>query len=537
VSISYGSYTKKMKYRDIEDEEKRLIAGKRKQPGVSFPSPRKQDQLLIIRLDLEPSAVRDIILVRSGLKRLCDLLDCIDKNIVKIDELLDNGEIARSPLSKFNFSATIGFGSGFFEKLEISQERWPRRLYEMPNHIGLLDQTPYLLSQTDLLIQIGSTQDFVNRWVFQNDVHPLTKIEKKQQHRYQGLSAADKYDSNSKEDMNIPDIVTAIKDWAAVTDVHSGFQRLDGRNLMGFHDGISNPNRLQNDVVWTTQEDEGEKLKDGTYMVFQKIEHDLEQWRKLGMTEQEKWVGRSKRTGLLLGTLSKNEDEKLASDCKSEDPLVRKTAIARLRKLLDEQSDPEKRFFDSQESRFKNIQLECPVWCHVRKANPRGVGSVGRKPIFRRGYLFMDDSLTGNIRSGLLFICFQKDIRNGFEYIKKYFLNDKDFPVTRVRKNFTKEELEERHRHARFSDVELESLGRIERAALGLNSRTYSDAIRETQDPDTQNTGREGLAGPSELGIEPRGEFLATVPLGGGYYFIPPIPNKKISDIGDQFFD
>jgi hypothetical protein len=38
------------------------------------------------------------------------------------------------------------------------------------------------------------------------------------------------------------------------------------------------------------------------------------------------------------------------------------------------------------------------------------------------------------------------------------------------------------------------------------------------------------------LGVVPTGEFLAIVPFGGGYYFVPPIPNKSIKDIGQQFF-
>ena len=50
------------------------------------------------------------------------------------------------------------------------------------------------------------------------------------------------------------------------------------------------------------------------YMVFQKIEHDLERWRNMDEEIQELWIGRSKGTGLLLGTLSKNEDRKLAAD-------------------------------------------------------------------------------------------------------------------------------------------------------------------------------------------------------------------------------
>jgi Dyp-type peroxidase family len=272
-------------------------------------------------------------------------------------------------------------------------------------------------------------------------------------------------------------------------------------------------------------------------MVFHKIEHDLEQWRNLSVREQERWVGRSKGTGLLLGTLPKDEDEKLASDCRSEDPLVRKTASAKLRKLHDQQYDLD-RVFGSNDPRFKNIQVECPIWSHIRKANPRGEGGVsGNKKIFRRGYLFMESSLDGRASSGLLFICFQRNISNGFEYIKKKFLNNKEFPVPEVRKSFTREELAERHRYARFSEDELKRLGAIEKSALGLDSKAYRETIEEAQDPDSQNTGREGLAGPSKLGIKPSGEFLATVPLGGGYYFIPPIPNKNMTEIGEQFFD
>jgi len=31
-------------------------------------------------------------------------------------------------------------------------------------------------------------------------------------------------------------------------------------------------------------------------------------------------------------------------------------------------------------------------------------------------------------------------------------------------------------------------------------------------------------------------EFLTTVPFGGGYYYISPIPNRRVADIGQQFF-
>src|SRR5437868_8961446 len=101
-----------------------------------------------------------------------------------------------------------------------------------------------------------------------------------------------------RENLETPDIVTAVTGWATITDVNAGFQRIDGRNLQGFNDGVSNPRRLSplfDDIVWTKTPDDN--FKDGTYMVFQKIEHDLDQWRELELDEQEEWVGRSKGTG------------------------------------------------------------------------------------------------------------------------------------------------------------------------------------------------------------------------------------------------
>ncbi|HEY9386502.1 MAG TPA: Dyp-type peroxidase [Nitrososphaeraceae archaeon] len=526
------------KYR--ENEEKRLFSERRKQPGVGFPSARKQDHLLIVRLNLEPSATKDIARVRIGLRVLCNLFERIYKGRVKIDELLEDGRVELWPLSRFDFSATIGFGIGFFEKLRLKQENRPKNLYEMPNHIGLLDPIQYKLFQTDMIIQLGSSKDIVNRWVFDSDIYPIEADDNKayQESKYDNFFSA-KYRNNRRVGTkSVHDIVTAIKDWAIVTDVHSGFQRIDGRNLMGFYDGTSNVDRLINDVVWTTKEDEGDKLKDGTYMVFNKIEHDLEQWRRLSDREKERWVGRSKGTGLLLGTLTKDQDDKLASDSRSEDPLIRRTALAKLRNLLDDQNEPEQRVFDSNDPRFKNIKFECPIWSHVRKANPRGEGGVEIVRIFRRGYLFMESSPDGKVSSGLLFICFQKNISKGFERIKKKFLNNKDFPVPEVRKSFTREESTERRRHARFSKDELRRMGPNEKYAFGLDSEeAYRQAIEESQYKDSQNTGREGLCGPSKLGIIPNGEFLATVTLGGGYYFIPPIPNKNITELAEQFFD
>ena len=217
-------------------EEGRLWNEKKRQRGVSFPSAYKQEYLLIVRLDLKPSVRNETALVRQGLKRLCSLFERIDAGEVKIDIKEENGDMRSSKLSDFTFSATIGFGIGFFEKLKINRKHCPRRLYEMPIHSDLGDPEQYLFTQTDIILQLCSKMDFVNRWVFKTDSYPITPSE---EWRYQ----AGRPKQNAEE--KIHDITTAVSEWAVVTDVHSGFQRLDGRNLMGFIDGISHPERLR----------------------------------------------------------------------------------------------------------------------------------------------------------------------------------------------------------------------------------------------------------------------------------------------------
>jgi Dyp-type peroxidase family len=517
------------KYRtDRDDLEKFYIKEKRRQPGIAFPSARKQSYTLIVRLDLLHSIT--VEKVKTGLRTLCGLFERIDRDEKRIEEISGKKETNLLPLSNFLFAATLGFGIGFFDKLKLSAKVRPKMLRGMPSAIELGDEREYVLNQTDLILQLSSSHDYVNRWVldYSHDIHQYSNRKGKP-----GNLAY-----LSEDHSNINDVMTALRGWASIVDFHYGFQRLDGRNLMGFHDGISNPDRLSlDDIVWIAgDDDEPEALRDGTYMVFQKIEHDLEQWHSLDENKQEEWVGRSKHTGLLLGTLSKEDDYRLASDLNSSDTLIRKNARQRLAKLLEDQEDPNRKLFS--EPKYSQVRDQCPVWSHVRKANPRQEDGAPRAIIYRRGYLFSETSPYRKLSSGILFICYQKNIIHGFELIKKEFLNNKNFPVLQNRKNFTEYELAKRHQGARFTEDEIRKFTAKDRSFLGIDhEQDYTRALQEADTNDFQNTGREGLSGPSELGVYSRGQFLATITMGGGYYFIPPIPNKRISDIGQQFFE
>lgn len=442
--------------------ERQMSNAKRKQAGIAFPPPRKQNHVLIIRFNIIPA--NNLGIVSDGLRRLCTFLEHLDNGIIQMEDKTDDGEIVWSPLSKYNFTATIGFGKRFFKKHNLLQNS-PKYLYDMPEYSELGDVSPYTLQQTDMILQLASSDYSVNRMVLQNDNY--LRYSKQYQTKY-------RLDSSDSEKPAL-DIVGAVISWANITDVHSGFHRTDGRNLMGFYDGISNPNRLTNDVVWIS-EAEDPILADGTYMVFQKIEHDLRQWDQMDIRAQEKWVGRSKATGLLLGTLSDEEEQKLASDFRSTDLVRRKQALKRVTRLVDEQRDPTKKLFDPYDLRYNKIYKNCPVSSHVRKANPR---ERNKRPwlLFRRGYLYIQEEFENYSRSGLLFISFQKDIKI-FEDMKK--------------------NLAQQFNHS----VSTKQLTHVKNYS---NQKTLANSFN-------------------------------TQTLGGGYYFIPPIPSKNISEIGQHFF-
>jgi Dyp-type peroxidase family len=490
--------------------ERKLFQQKRRQRGVTFPSARKQEHIVIIRLDLISSAVANLSQVREGLMRLCGLFERIDRGIKKMERLDQKGSLIPTPLTDFAFTVTIGFGVTFFEKLNIKDRNRPRKLYGMPSHGELRDSIPYVLKQTDLIIQLGSGHQEVNEWVLKNSFdlsrYPSVRPPRGQPERYQGLF---------RTEDDAADITAATRDWAQVTDKHSGFQRIDGRNLMGFNDGVSNPDRLSEDnQVWIKDIDERPKFREGTYMVFQKISHDLAKWEEISVEGQEEWIGRSKGTGLLLGTLTKDEDYDLALRLRSTLPSVRNAANNRLSRLLKDQTDPEKKIYSKNDTRSKRIQRMCPVWSHVRKANPRQVHGLPKRLIFRRGYLYTDGDTNS---SGILFICFQNDIKNSFESIKKEWLNhagnglEAGAPMQNEPPSASKKR-EARGTYKRTSENKL--IRKMEQGAY-----SHRPPMAFTSEPHTSE------------------EYFSTVSLGGGYYFIPPIPKKDLTLIAEPFFE
>jgi len=85
-------------------------------------------------------------------------------------------------------------------------------------------------------------------------------------------------------------------------------------------------------------------------------------------------------------------------------------------------------------------QVNCPFTAHLRKTNPRasvvpGLKAVQTRRIIRQGIPYGPEvnseearTNTTQLDRGLLFICYQSNIANGFHFIQKFWCNNPDFP-------------------------------------------------------------------------------------------------------------
>jgi deferrochelatase/peroxidase EfeB len=254
-------------------------------------------------------------------------------------------------------TVTISFGASLFDgRYGLASQR-PRELVQMPTFP--IDDLDPANSHGDVLVQICAHQrDTVT--------HTLRELLR-----------------TVRGTLQLRWMVDGFSGAARGPTPHSSH-----RNLFAFRDGTANPPtedaELMSRLVWAGA-GEPAWAAGGTYQVVRVIRMHVEFWDRVGLTEQEKMIGRARASGAPLGGTEEFEDPQYALDPGG-----------------------------------KRISLTA----HIRLANPRTAPTEDQR-MLRRGFNYargFDQS--GALDQGLVFVAFNQSPRRQFQTVQRRLLQE-----------------------------------------------------------------------------------------------------------------
>jgi len=254
-----------------------------------------------------------------------------------------------------NLTITVSLGKSLFDERFGLAAHAPRKLQKMTRFPN--DSLDAALCHGDVLLQIcANTADTV--------IHALRDIIK-----------------------YTPDLLSVR--WKREGFISAHAARSKGKetpiNLLGFKDGTANPDSkndaLMKEVVWVqASQDEPAWTAGGSYQAVRIIQFHVEFWDRTPLKEQQMIFGRDKHSGAPLGMQHEHD-------------------------VPDYSRDPD----------GDVIALDS----HIRLANPR-TPETRSSLMMRRGYSYsLGVTNSGQLDMGLLFVCYQHDLEEGFLTVQK----------------------------------------------------------------------------------------------------------------------
>lgn len=200
-----------------------------------------------------------------------------------------------------------------------------------------------------------------------------------------------------------------------LTRYYTGFHSPTGRNLIGFHDGVSNLKsieRYDNIAITRVNNSDDSWVVNGTYLGFIRIIFDLHRWEKLSRERQEIIIGRDKKTGCpLIGVTKEGKPIK-----------DRMCPVLGTFEIIEKGNE---RFREHAIYKTQNLPVGVSARLlensHIGLTNPimsiNGKSSANFK-IFRQGFQFIEfPSVDQGFYVGLNFISFQNTMEKLFNVL------------------------------------------------------------------------------------------------------------------------
>jgi deferrochelatase/peroxidase EfeB len=339
----------------------------------------RQDFMTILRADVL-STDRD---------ELRDILKLLTAFIVEeIDRAPSQSHIAvlETVPRSYRVTVTLGLGATLFvdrsgeDRFELRARR-PKSLKPMPAFPGDHGDLESEAAASDLILVIASDHPYVNTATA----------------RFFG----EYFNARFSKQYQQADRQRPVLRFRAV---EQGFGRKDKREFLRFDDGIQNlqmsPGELERLVYADWTDGEPDWCTDGSYLVYRKIREDMPAWEGIAEGDQERMIGRHKKSGL---------------------PLSRKSeGTGGFTPVFSEPPDA----------------LDGPLNAHMRKVQPRrnrqdlfGLADLERQ-FLRRPYPFFEGlGEDGRSANGLHFVAFMKNIQQQFEHVANMWQMNPDFPV------------------------------------------------------------------------------------------------------------